>query len=262
MNGGILVGGGFRGSMEFEDRVALVTGGASGIGKAVVLALAARGARVGVCDLNAAGAEAVAAEIGDGAVPVPMDVTDTASVRAGVAGAVESLGAPDVLVNAAGWDRITRFLESDEEFWDRVIAINYRGVLATCHAVVPHMVERGSGAVVNVASEAGRSGSSGEAVYSGAKGAVIAFSKALAREVARRGVRVNVVTPGLTETPFLQRNIDEGHGKLMDAIVNATPLRRMSTPEEVAEAILFLASDRAAFTTGETLSVSGGLVMM
>ena len=249
-------------SMEFQDRVALVTGGASGIGKAVVLALAARGARVGVCDLNAAGAEAVAAEIGGGSLPVGMDVTDAASVRAGVASAVESLGAPDVLVNAAGWDRIMRFLDTDEAFWDRVIAINFRGVLATCHAVLPHMVERGSGAVVNVASEAGRAGSSGEVVYSGAKGAVIAFSKAVAREVARYGVRVNVVTPGLTDTPFLQRNVDEGHGKLMDAIVKATPLQRLSTPEEVAEAILFLASDRAAFTTGETLSVSGGLVMM
>jgi 2-hydroxycyclohexanecarboxyl-CoA dehydrogenase len=248
--------------MEFQDRVALVTGGASGIGKAVALALADRGARVGVCDLNGAGAEDVAAEIGDGALAVPMDVTDTGSVRAGVSGAVESLGPPDVLVNAAGWDRIMRFLESDEEFWDQVIAINFRGVMATCHAVVPYMVERGSGAVVNVASEAGRAGSSGEAVYSGAKGGVIAFSKALAREVARHGVRVNVVTPGLTDTPFLQRNVDEGHGKLMDAITKTTPLQRTSTPEEVAEAILFLASDRASFTTGETLSVSGGLVMM
>lgn len=248
--------------LEFQDRVALVTGGASGIGKAVVSALAARGARVGVCDLNAAGAEAVAAEVGGGSLAVPMDVTDVASVRAGVANAVESLGAPDILVNAAGWDQITRFLDTDEAFWDRVIAINFKGVLATCHAVLPHMVERGSGAVVNVASEAGRAGSSGEVVYSGAKGAVIAFSKAVAREVARYGVRVNVVTPGLTDTPFLQRNVDEGHGKLMDAIVKATPLQRMSKPEEVAEAILFLASDRAAFTTGDTLSVSGGLVMM
>ena len=249
-------------SMEFQDRVALVTGGASGIGKAVVRGLAAEGARVGICDLNAAGAEEVAAEIGGGALAVAMDVTDTASVRAGVAQVVESLGAPDILVNAAGWDRVMRFLETDEDFWDRVLAINFRGVVATCHAVLPHMVERGSGAVVNVASEAGRSGSSGEAVYSGAKGAVIAFSKSVAREVARRGVRVNVVAPGLTDTPFMQRNIDEGHGKLMEAIVSATPLRRMSTPEEVAEAILFLASDRASFTTGETLSVSGGLVML
>ncbi len=249
--------------MEFENRVALVTGGASGIGRAVVLALAAQGARVAVCDLNVEGAEAAAAEAGGGALAVPMDVTDAASVRAGVERIVESFGVPDVLVNAAGWDRIMRFLETDEDFWDRVIGINFRGVLATTHAVLPHMIERGSGgAVVNIASEAGRAGSSGEAVYSGAKGAVIAFSKAVAREVARHGIRVNVVTPGLTDTPFLQRNIEEGHGNLMEAMVKATPLRRLSKPEEVAQAVLFLASDRAAFTTGDTLSVSGGLVMV
>ena len=246
--------------MDFENRVALVTGGASGIGRAVAERLAAGGARVAVCDLDATGAERAAAEVGG--IAVPMDVTDTAGVRVAVRQATESLGPADVLVNAAGWDRIQRFLETDEAFWDQVVAINFRGVMATCHAVLPTMVERGSGAVVNVASEAGRSGSSGEAVYSGAKGAVIAFSKALAREVARYGVRVNIVAPGVTDTPFVQRNVDEGHGKLMDAIVAATPLRRMSTPDEVAEAIAFLASDRAAFTTGETLSVSGGLVMM
>lgn len=248
---------------RFSSRVALVTGGASGIGRAVVLALAAQGARVAVCDLNVEGAEAAAAEAGGGALAVPMDVTDAASVRAGVERIVESFGVPDVLVNAAGWDRIMRFLETDEDFWDRVIGINFRGVLATTHAVLPHMIERGSGgAVVNIASEAGRAGSSGEAVYSGAKGAVIAFSKAVAREVARHGIRVNVVTPGLTDTPFLQRNIEEGHGNLMEAMVKATPLRRLSKPEEVAQAVLFLASDRAAFTTGDTLSVSGGLVMV
>ena len=203
----------------------------------------------------------MAAEVGGGALGVAMDVTDTASVRAGVATAVESLGAPGVLVNAAGWDRIVRFVESDEELWDRVIGINYRGVLAVTHAVLPHMIELGSGAIVSIASEAGRAGSSGEAVYSGAKAAVIAFSKALAREVARHGIRVNVVTPGLTDTPFLQRQVDEGHGKLMDAMAAATPLRRVGRPEEVAQAVCFLASERASFTTGETLSVSGGLVM-
>jgi 2-hydroxycyclohexanecarboxyl-CoA dehydrogenase len=247
--------------LELQDRVALVTGGASGIGRAVVTAFAREGARVAVCDLNAEGAGQVAAEL-PGAIAVPMDVTDVTSVRAGVDQVVERLGAPGILVNAAGWDRIMRFVESDEELWDRVIGINFRGVLAVTHAVLPHMIERGSGAVVNIASEAGRAGSSGEAVYSGAKAGVIAFSKAVAREVARFGIRVNVVAPGLTDTPFLQRNVDEGHGKLMDAMVAATPLRRVSRPEEIAEAVLFLASDRSSFTTGETLSVSGGLVMI
>jgi len=247
--------------VEFQDRVALVTGAASGIGRAIALAFAAQGARVAVCDVNAAGAEAVAAEAGGGALAVPMDVTDTGSVRGGVERVVEACGGIDVLVNAAGWDRITPFVKTDETHWDKVIGINYRGVLAVTHAVLPHLIERGAGAIVNVASEAGRSGSSGEAVYSGTKGAVIAFSKAVAREVARYGIRVNVVAPGLTDTPLLQGMIAAGNEKLIDAIVAATPLRRLARPEEVAEAVLFLASERASFTTGETLSVGGGLVM-
>lgn len=247
--------------MDFQDRIGLVTGAASGIGRAVALGFTAGGGRVAVCDLNTAGAEEVAAETGGRGVAVPMDVTDTASVRAGVEQALAALGRIDVLVNCAGWDRIVPFVETDEELWDRVIGINFRGVLATTHAVLPHMIERGSGAVVNVASEAGRSGSSGEAVYSGAKAGVIAFTRAVAREVARYGIRANTVLPGLTDTPLLQKMKDEGNEKLMDAIVKATPLRRVARPEEVAEAILFLASDRASFTTGETLSVGGGLVM-
>lgn len=248
--------------MDFENRVALVTGAASGIGKAAALALAGRGAQVAVCDLNGAGAEATVAESGGRGMAVELDVTDAASVRAGVARVLEALGRVDVLVNSAGWDRIVPFVESDEELWDRVISVNFRGVLATTHAVLPHMIERGEGgAIVNVASEAGRAGSSGEAVYSGAKAAVIAFTRAIARESARHGIRANTVVPGLTETPMLQGLIDAGHGGLMEAIAKATPLRRYARPEEVAEAICFLASDRASFTTGETLSVGGGLVM-
>ncbi|MCC6224175.1 MAG: SDR family oxidoreductase [Thermoleophilia bacterium] len=249
------------GEVEFQDRAALVTGGASGIGRAIALALAGAGARVAVCDLNGPGAAAVAAEVGGGALAVELDVTDTASVRAGVERAAAELGGLDVAVNAAGWDRIMPFAKTDEAHWDRVIGINYRGVLAVTHAALPHLVQRGGGAIVNVASEAGRAGSSGEAVYSGTKGAVIAFSKALAREVARYGIRVNVVAPGLTDTPLLQGMIADGNEKLIDAIVAATPLRRLARPEEVAEAVLFLASGRASFTTGETLSVGGGLVM-
>ncbi len=251
--------------MEFQDRVALVTGGASGIGRATCLALAGQGARVAVADVNLAGAQEVAEEVrrrDGGARAVHMDVTDRAQVARGVQEVLDVWGRVDVLVNAAGWDRIVPFLESTEELWDRVININFRGVLNTCHVVLPHMVQRGGGVVVNISSDAGRVGSSGETVYSGAKGAVIAFSKALAREVARYNIRVNVVAPGITDTPLLQQILQAGNEKLIDAIVRSTPLRRMARPEEVAEAVVFLASDRASFITGQTLSVSGGLTMV
>lgn len=251
--------------MAFSGRVALVTGGASGIGKAVCLALAAEGARVAVADVNAEGAEAAAAAAkaaGGEGLAVAMDVTDRRSVAAGMEKTLAAWAHIDVLANVAGWDRIVPFVDTTEELWDRVIAINYRGVLATCHAVLPHMIERRSGVVVNVSSEAGRAGSSGEAVYSGAKGAVIAFTKALAREVARYGIRVNAVAPGLTDTPMLQQSIADGNEKLIEAIVRATPLRRLATPEEIAQAVLFLASEKASFITGQTLSVGGGLTMI
>ncbi len=246
--------------MEFQDRVALVTGAASGIGKAVAEAFAAEGARVAVADIDEAGAGAVATAIGG--LAAPLDVTSRASVGAAVAEVVDAWGRIDILVNVAGWDRILPFVETTEELWDRVIGVNFRGVLATCHAVLPHMIEQRSGVIVNTASEAGRSGSSGEAVYSGTKGAVIAFSKAIARESARFGIRVNTVAPGLTDTPLLQGMIDAGNDQLIDAIVRATPIRRLGTVDEVAAAILFMASERASFITGQTLGVGGGLVMM
>ena len=248
-----------------SGRVAVVTGGASGIGRAVCLALARDGARVAVADINTTGAAAVADEVraaGSAGLAVPMDVTSRPSVAAGVEQVLAAWGQIDLLVNAAGWDRIMPFVDTTEEFWDRVIALNYRGVLATCHAVLPHMIARGTGVIVNIASEAGRAGSSGEAVYSGAKGAVIAFSKALAREVARHGIRVNVVAPGLTDTPLLRQLIDDGHEKLVQAIVRATPLQRLARPEEIADAVVFLASEKASFITGQTLSVGGGLTMV
>ncbi len=246
--------------MTFEDKVVLVTGGASGIGAATVAAFADAGAVVGICDIDEDGARTVA-DTHERAFVVPMDVTDAAGVKAAVDDVVAAHGRVDVLANVAGWDRVMPFVDTDPDFWDRVIGINYRGILATCHAVIPHMIAQGGGAIVNTASEAGRNGSSGEAVYSGTKGGVIAFTKALAREVARHGIRVNVVAPGLIDTPLLQGMIAEGHGRLMEAIVKATPIRRFGRPDEVAEAILFLASDRASFITGQTLGVSGGLVM-
>lgn len=250
--------------MEFQDRVALVTGGASGIGRSSCLALARGGARIAIADVNLPGAERVAEEArGENreARAVHLDVTDRAQVARAVQEVVDAWGRVDVLVNAAGWDRIAPFLETTEELWNRIIGINFRGVLNTCHVVLPHMVRQGGGVVVNIASDAGRVGSSGEAVYSAAKGAVIAFSKALAREMARHNIRVNVVAPGLTDTPLLKQIIDAGNEKLIDAIVRSTPMRRLARPEEVAEAVVFLASDRASFITGQTLSVSGGLTM-
>ncbi len=246
--------------MEFEDRVVLVTGGASGIGKAVAEAFATEGARVAIADIDEAGAASVAGSI-EG-LAVAMDVSDPSMVQSGVGEVLAAFGRIDILVNVAGWDRIMPFVDTTEEMWDRVIGINYKGVLATCHAVLPHMIEQRSGVIVNTASEAGRSGSSGEAVYSGTKGAVIAFSKAIARESARYGIRVNTVAPGLTDTPLLQGMISDGNDQLIDAIVRATPIRRLGTVEEVAAAILFMASDRASFITGQTLGVGGGLVMM
>ena len=175
--------------------------------------------------------------------------------------AVAAFGKVDILVSNAGWDRAAPFADTDEELWDRVIAINYRGHLATCHAVLPYMKERGRGRIVCVASDAGRVGSSGEVVYSGAKGAVIAFTKGLAREVARDGINVNCVAPGLVDTPMLA-GIAEGHEKLIAAIVRSIPLRRTGVPEEIAAAICFFVSPDAAYITGQTLSVNGGLTML
>ena len=175
--------------------------------------------------------------------------------------AIAAFGKVDLLVSNAGWDRAAPFADTDEELWDRVIAINYRGHLATCHAVLPYMRERGGGRIVTVASDAGRVGSSGEVVYSGAKGAVIAFTKGLAREVARYGINVNCVAPGLVDTPLLA-GIAEGHEKLIAAIVRAIPLGRTGLPDEIAAAICFFASSDATYITGQTLSVNGGLSML
>ncbi len=172
--------------------------------------------------------------------------------------AIAAFGKVDILVSNAGWDRAGPFADTDEQLWDRVIAINYRGHLATCHAALPHMRERGAGRIITVASDAGRVGSSGEVVYSGAKGAVIAFTKGLAREVARYGINVNCVAPGLVDTPLLA----EMPEKLIAAIVRSIPLRRTGVPDEIAAAICFFASPDAAYITGQTLSVNGGLTMV
>jgi 2-hydroxycyclohexanecarboxyl-CoA dehydrogenase len=244
--------------MRLEGRIALVTGGASGIGAATARRLAAEGARVWVADIDAAGARSVAGEI-DGAA-VEIDVADEASVRAAVAEA----GEVDVLVNNAGTDRFAFFVNTDPELWDFVLGVNLRGTIAVTHAVLGGMQQRGRGAIVNVASEAGRVGSQGSAVYSAAKAGVIGFTRAVARESSRFGVRVNAVAPGPIDTPLLNAAPEE-YGeigeRLKQGMIAATSMRRIGQPEEVAAAIAFLASDDASFVTGQTINVSGGLSM-
>lgn len=249
-----------------SQRVALVTGGARGIGRAIAQALAADGRLVAVADLLQDGADETVALIesaGGGGLAVSMDVTSPDSVKAAVARVESELGPVDVLVNCAGWDVLMPFVDTDEEFWQKVIEINYKGVLRTTHAVLPGMTERGFGRIVNIGSDAGRVGSSLEAVYSGCKGGVIAFTKTIAREAARKGVTANTVCPGPTDTPLLGAIADaaENAEKVIGAMTRAVPMKRLGQPDEVAAAVAFLASDAAAFVSGQTLSVSGGLTM-
>jgi 2-hydroxycyclohexanecarboxyl-CoA dehydrogenase len=243
-----------------SERIALVTGGAGGIGRAICLALADEGHAVAVADLRGADAEETADTI-PRATAVELDVTDSRSVAEAIRRVANELGPVAIAVNNAGWDELRPFLETDEDFWNSVIEINFKGCLRVTHAVLPGMVERGFGRVVNIGSDAGRVGSSMEAVYSGAKGGVIAFTKTVAREVARSGVTANVVSPGPTRTPMLEAMAERGGEKLVDSLTRAVPMRRLGEPEDVAAAVAFLASERAGFITGQTLSVSGGLTM-
>jgi 2-hydroxycyclohexanecarboxyl-CoA dehydrogenase len=248
--------------MGLEGRIALVTGGASGIGAATARRLAADGALVAVADVDLDGARAVASEI-DG-LPIEMDVADAAAARAGVEEAEAALGPVGVLVNNAGTDRFAYFVQTDEALWDLVLGVNLRGTIAVTHAVLGGMQRRGGGAIVNVASEAGRVGSQGSAVYSAAKAGVIGFTRAVAREAARFNVRVNAVAPGPIDTPLLNAApVEQGElgERLRQAMIDATSMRRVGQPEEVAAAIAFLACEEASFVTGQTLNVSGGLSM-
>jgi len=249
--------------MRLEGRVALVTGGASGIGAATCRRLAAEGARVAVSDVNLEPAREVAAEIGG--FPCELDVRSTDSVRGALAEAEAENGPIDVLVNNAGYDEFGFFVNTDEEMWDRVLAVNLRGVLAVTHAVLPGMQQRRRGRIVNVASEAGRVGSQGSGVYSAAKAGVIGLTKAVAREAARYGVTCNAVAPGPIETPLLMaapQALGDIGERLVAGMVGSTAMRRIGQPDEVAAAIAYLASDDASYVTGQTLGVSGGLAMI
>jgi 2-hydroxycyclohexanecarboxyl-CoA dehydrogenase len=247
-------------------RTALVTGGGRGIGRAVAEGLAADGLNIVIADLRREESEEVAAAIaerGGQALAVACDVADTAAVRAAVDAATERFHQIEVLVNNAGWDDLMPFLATDEAFWDRIIDINFKGPLRFTKLLLPGMVERGWGRIVNIGSDAGRVGSSLESVYSGAKGGLIAFTKTIAREVARNGVTANVVCPGPTDTPFMQETMAAqlDADAVLGAVVKSVPMRRLAQPAEVAAAVRFFVTDEAGYVTGQTLSVSGGLTM-
>lgn len=242
-----------------SDRIAVVTGAGSGIGRAIALSLAEAGDRVVAADLSADGAAETAAQNQDRIVAEIVDVADPDSVANLAAAVADRIGTPSVLVNCAGWDKTGPFLDATPEFADKVVAINYLGQVHVCRAFLPAMVEAGNGGrVVNVASDAGRVGSSGETIYAGAKGGVIAFSKSLAREMARHQIGVNVVCPGPTDTPLFHAGVDE---KLAQSLIRAIPFRRLAQPAEIAAAVRFFASADASYITGQVLSVSGGLTM-
>jgi 2-hydroxycyclohexanecarboxyl-CoA dehydrogenase len=245
---------------RLDDKVTIVTGAGRGIGRGIVEKLAAEGAKVVVSDVDEESARETAGAIGGGAVGLRADVTSKESVEAMVREVVDRFGRVDVLVNNAGWDKVEPFLKSNESDWERVIAINLYGTLHCCKAVLPVMVEQEYGKVVNIGSDAGRVGSSGEAVYSAAKGGIISFTKTLAREMARYKINVNCICPGPADTPLFAE-IGEENPKLKEALQKAIPFRRLALPQDLANAVAFLASDEAEYITGQTLSVSGGLTM-
>ena len=251
--------------MKLTNRVAVVTGGASGIGRAIAQALAREGARVAVADIDGERARRVVGEIqaaGGNAVAQPLDVTDVAAVDSSIDGVAAHWGGLHVLVNCAGWDKPMPFIETTPQFWDKILAINLRGPLACTRAALRHMIKAEYGKIVTIASDAGRVGSTGEAVYSAAKGGLIAFTKTVAREVARHRINVNCVCPGPSDTPLFQKEFAEKSPKPAESLKRVIPWGRLGVPDDIAPAVVFLASDDAGFITGQTLSVSGGLTMV
>ena len=253
--------------IDLSGKSAIVTGGARGIGRAIVQLFAEAGADVIIGDIRPDEAKSAAAEIrkatGRRIESVKTDVSKLEDVEELRDYALKTFGKIDILVNDAGWDRLTPFLRTTPDLWDRIIGINFKGVIHTCYTVLPHMVERKMGCVVNVASDSARVGSFGEAIYSGSKAAVVAFSKTLAREHARDNIRVNVVCPGLADTQLVdEMNEDEFARKILGSIKGAIPMKRFATPEEIAPMVLFLASDATRYVTGQVVSVDGGLTMV
>ncbi len=249
--------------VDLKGKSAIITGGAMGIGRAITAYFLKAGANVLIADVNEEAAQKTAEELGSNVIACRTDIRDLSSVRDAVKRAIEAFGKIDALINNAGWDEIRFFLQTTPEFWDKVIAINYKGVLNTTYAVLPYMIEKKKGSIVNISSDAGRVGSSGESIYAGCKAAVIAFSKTIAREHARDNIRVNVVCPGPTETPLYENLKKEETGaKILSSMDKFIPMRRLGKPEDLAPAVAFLASEEASFITGQVLSVSGGLTMV
>lgn len=247
--------------MRVEGKTAVVTGAASGIGWATAQAMASAGAAVIVADINQEAGERAAAELragGSRATYVPLDVGSNTSIGQFAQEAVAFTGQVDILVNGAGWGKIQPFMENTPEFWQKVVAVNFAGPVALTHALLPGMIERHQGRIVNIASDAGRVGSLGETVYAGAKAGLIGFTKSLSREMARHGINVNCVCPGPTDTPLLAA-VPEKH---REAFQRAIPMRRFGQPSEIADAVLFFACDRSTYITGQVLSVSGGLTLV
>jgi 2-hydroxycyclohexanecarboxyl-CoA dehydrogenase len=247
--------------LDLRDNAAVVTGAGSGIGVAIARTLAQAGASVVAADLDEAAAEETAAAIaleGGRAIAAPVDVADRAAVQALRERAVAAFGTVTILVNNAGWGQPGLFIDNEPEIWDKLVAVNFMGPVNVTRAFLDPMIEARRGQIVNIASDAGRVGSTEETVYAGTKGGVIAFTKSLAREVARYSVGVNCVCPGPTDTPLFAKHTD----KMREAIIRAIPFRRMARPEEIAGAVAFFASDHAAYITGQVLSVSGGLTMV
>lgn len=247
--------------MKFQGKTVLVTGAASGIGLATARRFAEAGAQVILTDINVTLGEKLATDLRAEGADVrffKLDVADLPSANAAAERVRAEVGRLDVLVNAAGWDIIEPFMDNTPEYWAKIVGLNFMGPIQVTRAMLPLLIESGSGRIVNISSDAGRVGSFGETVYAGAKGGVIAFTKSLARELTRKQVRVNCVCPGPTDTPLFATQSE----KMQQALINAIPMKRLGQPSEVADAVLFFASDRSSFVTGQVLSVSGGLTMV